>query len=101
MPGYFLNASGYMELDSSHFQVNVITPFHGLNSTSVYDCQESNHKQIVRDHFTAGNKPSPLFDCVIDQFKLHLITYVNTTDLVDALVKEINKMANRMKMQRL
>ena len=37
VPGYFLNVSGYMALDSSHFRANVIAPFDGLNSTSVFD----------------------------------------------------------------
>ena len=92
MPGYFLNVSGYMELDSSHFLANVTAPFDGLNPAPVYDYQESsNQKQIACDRFTAGNKPSPLFGSVIDQFKLHLNTQVNTSDLVDALVKEIKE----------
>ena len=32
-----------------------------------------------------------MFDFVIDQFKLHLNTQVNASDLVDALVKEIKE----------
>ena len=40
IPGYYLNVSGYMELDCSHFEPNTMVEFNGLNSTSVYDYEK-------------------------------------------------------------
>ena len=47
IPGYYLNVSGYMELDCSHFEPNTMVEFNGLNSTSVYD-YEKKHCQHNR-----------------------------------------------------
>ena len=55
IPGYYLNVSGYMELDCSHFEPNTTVEFNGLNSASVYDYEKNTVNKIDRDHFTTGN----------------------------------------------
>ena len=92
IPGYYLNASGYMELDCSHFEPNTTVEFNELNSASVYDYEKNTINKIDRGHFTTVNQePSTLLDCVFDQLRIHLNTKVNTNDLVDVLIEELRE----------
>ena len=89
--GYFLNISGYMELDSSEFASNTSSEFLGLDSASVDNQQSVPQNDDI--HFSRASflnmDATRLFDCLFEQAKLHLNVNVNYQDCVDVVCKEI------------
>ena len=96
IPGYLLNVSGYLELDSTCFEPNSDI-FDGLVAASVY-CSEkvNNFATFTREQFLNDSTPASLVHCLCDQLLIHMNVEVNADDCEEVLIAELKKINTKM-----